>query len=277
MIVARTRSELAAALEPLQHRHFVPTMGALHAGHTALVDAAGPGSVVSIFVNPLQFGAGEDIDRYPRTLDADLALLERHGAAVVWAPTPADVYPGGRPQVTVQAGPAGAGFEGAARPGHFDGVLTVVAKLFGVVRPDVAYFGQKDAQQLTLVRRMVRDLDLGVRIEEVPTVRDADGLALSSRNAYLSPADRVAALALSRAVRSGSLEGARAVLAGAAGIEVDYLALVDPDTFDPVTAPPGRLVVAARVGSTRLLDNAPVGVSSVHPLVTDLVTDLVTV
>jgi pantoate--beta-alanine ligase len=258
--LVHTRAELARALKPLRHRHFVPTMGALHAGHAALIDAAGPGAVVSVFVNPLQFGAGEDLDRYPRTLDADVALATEHGAAVVWAPAVADVYVGGRPQVTVSAGVIGERFEGASRPGHFDGMLTVVAKLFGVVRPDVAYFGQKDAQQLALVRRMVRDLDLGVRVEEVTTVRDADGLALSSRNRYLSPAERTAALALSQAVGAPSLADARAILRDAPGVQLDYCDLVDPDTFESLTDGPGRIVVAARVGTTRLIDNGPLRV-----------------
>ena len=253
--LVHTRRELAAALERLPRRHFVPTMGALHAGHAALVDAAGPGAVVSVFVNPLQFDEAADLDRYPRTLDADVALAEAHGAAVVWAPAVDDVYVGGRPTVTVKAGPVGAAYEGASRPGHFDGMLTVVAKLFGIVRPDRAYFGQKDAQQLALVRRMVRDLDLGVEVVEVPTVRDADGLALSSRNRFLSPVERRAALALSRAVAASSLDEARAILDGAAEIDVEYVDLVDPDTFEPAEGR-GRLVVAARVGSTRLIDNA---------------------
>ena len=253
--VVRTRVELVDALSTVPTVRLVPTMGALHAGHAALIDAAGPGSVVSVFVNPLQFGAGEDLGRYPRTLEADLALCRAHGAAVVWVPSVADVYAGGEPAVTVRAGAIGARYEGAARPGHFDGVLTVVAKLFGVTGADVAYFGQKDAQQLALVRRMVTDLDLRTRVVEVPTVREPDGLALSSRNAYLTPDERHAALALSRAVRAGSLAEARAVLAAAPGIDVEYCDLVDPATFEPVGEPPGRLVVAARVGTTRLLDN----------------------
>lgn len=257
-VLVRTREELAAALRPLRHRHFVPTMGALHAGHAALLDAAGPGAVVSVFVNPLQFGEAADLARYPRTLAADLALCTSRDVAVVWAPSVADIYAGGQPSVTVSAGPLGAAYEGASRPGHFDGMLTVVAKLFGVVRPEAAWFGQKDAQQLALVRRMVGDLDLGVDIREVPTVREPDGLALSSRNVHLSPAERSAALALSRAVRSGSLALARAELATAAGIDLDYVDLVDPATFTPSET--GRLIVAARVGSTRLIDNAVITV-----------------
>ncbi|HEX7355555.1 MAG TPA: pantoate--beta-alanine ligase [Mycobacteriales bacterium] len=254
-VVVHTRAELAQALRDLADVRLVPTMGALHAGHAALIDAAGPGAVVSVFVNPLQFGAGEDYGRYPRTLETDVALCEAHDVAVVWAPSVRDMYVGGQPAVTVRAGELGARLEGAARPGHFDGVLTVVAKLFGATRADVAYFGQKDAQQLALVRRMVTDLDLPTRVVEVPTVREPDGLALSSRNRYLSAAERTAALALSRAVRAGSLDAARAALADAAGLDVDYCELVDSDTFAPRSAPPGRLVVAARVGTTRLLDN----------------------
>ncbi len=254
-VLVHTREELAAALRALPRRRFVATMGALHDGHAALVDAAGPGAIVSVFVNPLQFGAGEDLDRYPRTLAADVELCAAHGAAVVWAPSVEDVYVGGPPAVTVHAGELGTRYEGASRPGHFDGMLTVVAKLFGIVRPDEAYFGQKDAQQLALVQRMVRDLDLGVRIHEVTTVREADGLAMSSRNRYLTAGERTAALALSRAVLSGSLSAARSVLADAPGVELDYLDLVDPETFLPSET--GRLVVAARVGRTRLIDNAP--------------------
>lgn len=254
-LVVRTRAELTRALGDLPDVRLVPTMGALHAGHAALIDAAGPGAVVSVFVNPLQFGAGEDLDRYPRTLDADVEVCRAHGAAVVWVPSVEDMYVSGCPAVTVSAGALGARYEGAARPGHFDGMLTVVAKLFGATRADVAYFGQKDAQQLALVRRMVSDLDLTTRIEEVVTVREPDGLALSSRNRYLSPDERTAALVLSRAVRAGSIEAARAVLADAAGVDVDYCDLVDPDTFEPAAGPRGRIVVAAHVGSTRLLDN----------------------
>lgn len=257
-VLVRTRAELAAALRPLRRRHLVPTMGALHAGHAALIDAAGPHAVVSVFVNPLQFGEAADLARYPRTLAADLDLCASHDVAVLWAPSVDDVYGAGAPSVTVSAGPLGAAYEGASRPGHFDGMLTVVAKLFGVVRPDAAWFGQKDAQQLALVRRMVTDLDLGVAVHEVPTVRDPDGLALSSRNVHLSAAERTAALALSRAVHAGSLEGARAELAGERGIDLDYVDLVDAVDFTPSET--GRLIVAARVGNTRLIDNAVVSV-----------------
>jgi pantoate--beta-alanine ligase len=259
LVVARTRAELASALSVLPApRRLVPTMGALHAGHAQLLRAAGPGAVLSVFVNPLQFGAGEDLDRYPRTFDADLALAASQGVAVVFAPGVDDVYPDGSPEVTVQAGPLGSVYEGASRPGHFDGVLTVVAKLFGLVRPDVAYFGQKDAQQLALVRRMVRDLDVPVRIAEVPTVREADGVALSSRNAYLSDDERDAARAIPRALETGSLAQARAVLAAEPRLRVDYCDLVGTETFAPVARPPGRLVVAAYAGTTRLIDNTEI-------------------
>jgi pantoate--beta-alanine ligase len=255
----------------------VPTMGALHDGHRALLRAAreqaGPeGSViVSIFVNPLQFRPGEDLDRYPRTLDADLAMCASEGVRAVFVPAVADMYPGGQPEVTVNPGPAGRVFEGEFRPGFFDGVLTVVLKLFHLIRPDIAVFGEKDAQQLMLVRRMVSDTDLGIAIASVPTVRDADGLATSSRNRYLSEADRAAALAISASLRAGqarAAEGAPAVqaaaeqvLRGEAALAVDYLAVVDPRTFGPV--PPqatgaALIVAAAKVGATRLIDNMPV-------------------
>jgi pantoate--beta-alanine ligase len=286
--LARTRGELAAARAGLPAPVvLVPTMGALHAGHRVLLRAARalaggearlPGSVVvSIFVNPLQFGPGEDLDRYPRTLDDDLAMCASEGAGLVFAPSAAEMYPGGEPGITVDPGPAGRVLEGEFRPGFFDGVLTVVLKLLNLTRPDVAVFGQKDAQQLALVRRMVRDLDLGVVIESVPTVRDADGLAVSSRNAYLSADSRAKALTLSRALRAGSAraaEGAAAVLSAAGevlaaepALVVDYLALVDPATFTPVQ--PGRtgpatLAVAATVGGTRLIDNVPVVLGGGH-------------
>ena len=285
-VLARTRDELAVARAGLPAPVvLVPTMGALHAGHRALLRAArelagAAGSVpagsvvVSIFVNPLQFGPGEDLERYPRTLDADLAMCAEEGARLVFAPSAAEMYPAGRPQVTVDPGPGGQVLEGKFRPGFFDGVLTVVLKLFSLARPDVAVFGQKDAQQLVLIRRMVSDLDLGVVIESVPTVREPDGLAISSRNAYLSAGDRTNALALSRALRAGSAraaDGARPVLAAAGevlaaspALAVDYLELVDPATLAPVQAGragPAVLVVAATVGGTRLIDNVPVALA----------------
>ena len=269
-------SELAATAAGDRTRGVVMTMGALHDGHAALIRAArervGPGGevVVTVFVNPLQFGAGEDLDRYPRTLDADVALAEASGADIVFAPSVAEVYPGGDPQVRISAGPMGTRYEGAFRPGHFDGVLTVVAKLLHLTRPDVAFYGEKDAQQLALIRRMAADLNFGVEIVGVPTVREPDGLALSSRNRYLSAAERDTALALSRALFAGrdARDGgpdavraaARAVLAEADGVEVDYLALVDPADFTeaaPGHTGPAVLAVAARVGTTRLIDNVP--------------------
>ncbi|MFJ3667530.1 pantoate--beta-alanine ligase [Streptomyces sp. NPDC090106] len=203
-----TAAELHARV-PDGRRAVVMTMGALHEGHATLIRAArelaGPGGevVVTVFVNPLQFGAGEDLDRYPRTLDADLKIAEQAGADVVFAPSADEVYPGGEPQVRITAGPMGEVLEGASRPGHFDGVLTVVAKLLHLTRPDAALFGQKDAQQLALIRRMVRDLNFGMEIIAVPTVREEDGLALSSRNRYLSPKERTTALALSQALFAG--------------------------------------------------------------------------
>ncbi|MEU3339245.1 pantoate--beta-alanine ligase [Streptomyces sp. NPDC006668] len=319
-------------------RVVVMTMGALHEGHATLIrtarEIAGTDGevVVTVFVNPLQFGKGEDLDRYPRTLDADVKLAGQSGADVVFAPAVDEVYPGGEPQVRISAGPMGERLEGASRPGHFDGMLTVVAKLLHLTRPDVALYGQKDAQQLALIRRMVRDLNFGVEIVGVPTVREEDGLALSSRNRYLSPAERRTALALSRALFAGrdrhaaqealrararevpatharaealsaigesraaadahavakSLPSsataagadaargtsygapsavraaARLVLDDAARLspplEVDYLALVDPADFteigDDFTGE-AVLAVAARVGTTRLIDNIP--------------------
>jgi pantoate--beta-alanine ligase len=249
----------------------VPTMGALHEGHRTLVRAAKElaGSVVvSVFVNPTQFGPGEDFDRYPRTWDADLAALAEEGADVVFHPPVDEVYPPGSVGVTVQPGPLGGVLEGAVRPGHFAGVLTVVAKLFGLVRPDVALFGEKDYQQLTLIRAMARELALGLDVVGVPTVREDDGMALSSRNRYLTPDQRATAAALSRALRAGAGAGpggadavvtaARDVLATAPELVLDYLELTDPDLGPAPAVGPGRLLVAARAGSTRLIDNVPV-------------------
>ncbi len=206
--VLRTADELHARVRT-GRRAVVMTMGALHEGHATLIRTArgiaGDGEVVvTVFVNPLQFGAGEDLDRYPRTLDADVKIAELAGADVVFAPSVDEVYPGGEPQVRISAGPMGERLEGSTRPGHFDGMLTVVAKLLHLTRPDVALYGQKDAQQLALIRRMVRDLNFGMEIVGVPTVREADGLALSSRNRYLSATERRTALALSQALFAGS-------------------------------------------------------------------------
>ena len=270
--LATTQAALAAARALMRGPVVLaPTMGALHDGHAQLLRAArtlaGPrGSViVSIFVNPLQFGPAEDLDRYPRPLDEDLAVCARAGADLVFAPSAAQMYPAGRPEVTVDPGPAGQRFEGEFRPGFFGGVLTVVLKLLHLTRPAVAVFGQKDAQQLTLVRRMVTDLNLDVVIEPVPTVRDNDGLATSSRNRYLSAADRAVALALPRALLAGqgvAARGADAVLAVAGDVlraepalAVDYVALVDPGTFGPAGPGPALLIAAARAGATRLIDN----------------------
>ena len=270
--LATTRADLAAARALMPGPVVLaPTMGALHDGHARLLGAArtlaGPrGSmIVSIFVNPLQFGPNEDLDRYPRTLDADLAMCARAGADLVFAPAAAEIYPGGPPEVTVDPGPAGQRFEGEFRPGFFGGVLTVVLKLLHLTRPAVAVFGQKDAQQLALVRRMVTDLNLDVVIEPVPTVRDADGLATSSRNRYLSAADRAVALALPRALRAGLpaagggadavLAATRAVLRAQPVLAVDYAALVDPGTFGLAGTGSALLVAAARAGTTRLIDN----------------------
>jgi pantoate--beta-alanine ligase len=278
-VLVRTRAELAAARDGLPGPvAVVMTMGALHAGHAALVREAkqrAASVVVTIFLNPLQFGPGADLARYPRTLDTDLRLLGEHRADLVFAPTPDVVYPDGDPGVRVSAGALGTVLEGEARPGHFDGVLTVVAKLLHLVRPDLAHFGQKDAQQLLLVRRMVRDLDFGVEVVAVPTVREPDGLAMSSRNAHLSPFDREVALVLSAALAAGAAgaaEGASAVrraardvLAAEPAARVDYLALVDPEQLTDVPEHhrgPALLAVAARVGATRLIDNVLVDVGS---------------
>jgi pantoate--beta-alanine ligase len=249
----------------------VPTMGALHEGHRTLVRVArqrAASVVVSVFVNPTQFGPGEDFDRYPRTWDADLAALGEEGADLVFHPDVEDVYPPGSVGVTVDPGPLGGVLEGAIRPGHFAGVLTVVAKLFGLVRPDLALFGEKDYQQLTLIRAMARELALGVEVVGVPTVREDDGLALSSRNRYLDPQQRARAVALSSALRAGAdagprgadavLAAARAVLAAEPTLVQDYLELTDVDLGPAPSAGPARLLVAARAGTTRLLDNIAV-------------------
>jgi pantoate--beta-alanine ligase len=272
VILARSRAELAAALAALPRPlGYVPTMGALHAGHTALLDAARDACasvLVSIFVNPMQFGANEDLSTYPRTLQADLDLCRAHGADVVWAPAFEDVYPAGPAQVSVLPGALGSLLEGAGRPTHFEGVLTVVAKYFSLLRPDVAFFGEKDYQQLTLIRRMTLDLELGVEVVGVATVREADGLALSSRNLYLSTEQRQQALVLSRALRAAQAAGergpqvaeaaARAVLTEEPNIELSYLEVRGTDLGSAPAHGPARMLVAARVGSTRLIDNMAV-------------------
>jgi len=278
--LVRTRAELAAVRAALPGPVvLVPTMGALHQGHRALLrrarELATPAGtvVVSVFVNPLQFGPAEDFGTYPRTLERDLAVCGEEGAAVVFAPDSAQMYPE-PPLIRVDPGPVGQLLEGSSRPGFFGGVLTVVLKLFQLVRPDVAVFGQKDAQQLALVRRMAADLDLGVEIAAAPIVRDPDGLAVSSRNAYLSADERSTALALRRALAAGAaaspagpaavLAAARAVLdeagRGQPPLALDYLALVDPVRFTQASQGhrgPALLLVAARSGTTRLIDNMP--------------------
>lgn len=262
----------------------VPTMGALHAGHAQLARTAVEHNdvvVASIFVNPLQFGEAADLDRYPRTLDADLALLEAEGVDLVFAPSVEEVYPDGLPLVRVTSGPLGEKWEGASRPGHFDGALTVVAKLLHYGLPGRgeagyrAYFGQKDAQQLTLVRRMVADLNFPVEIVAVPTVRDSDGLALSSRNRFLSDAEREAALVLSRALRliedranarqPLDLDSAVALVESQPLVGLDYFDVVDPRTLEPLAENckdtpfrgTGLALIAAKVGPVRLIDNVP--------------------
>ena len=272
MKVVRSRAEFAGVRGELADPvSLVPTMGALHAGHIALIEQArawAESVIVTIFVNPLQFGPTEDLAVYPRTLSADLSRCEQAGADVVWAPPVEDIYPGGAAQVRIDPGPLGAELEGRFRPGHFAGVLTVVAKFLGLVRPAMAFFGEKDYQQLALITRMVGDLELGVGIAGVPTVREPDGLALSSRNVFLSAEDRWRALALSRALFAGQaaarggpeavLKAARAVLDAESGVRVDYLELRAADLGPAPSYGTGRLLVAARVGSTRLIDNVAV-------------------
>lgn len=283
-IVARTREELAQARSKAGGTlALVPTMGALHEGHLSLMRQARRSAdavAVSVFVNPLQFGPGEDFDRYPRTFAADLEACASEGVDFVFAPARELMYPD-EPQVTVKSGPMGEVVEGAARPGHFDGMLTVVLKLLNLVRPDVAVFGEKDAQQLAMIRRMVADLNVPVEVVGAPTVREPDGLALSSRNRYLSGPERRTALALSRALRAGAdaaasgpdavLAAARAVLSEAEAADpplaLDYLVLVDPSTFIEITGRhPGRavLAVAGRVGATHLIDNVPLQFGKEH-------------
>jgi pantoate--beta-alanine ligase len=270
-VVLTTINDMRAALAGSNDTVLVPTLGALHAGHLALVQRAkqlGSTVVVSIFVNPLQFGPNEDLDKYPRTLDADLEKLAEFGVDYVFAPTVAEMYPNGAAQTRVTAGRVGELYEGRSRPGHFDGVLTVVAKLLGIVRPAYVMFGQKDAQQVFLVRQMVDDLNIPVQVETVDIVRDDDGLALSSRNRFLDAKETRAARALSLALEaaaSSADQGIDAVVAAAQGtlmgeplVELDYLKIVNPATFLPADDDyrgPALVLVAARVGSTRLIDN----------------------
>ena len=278
MQIVRTVAALRASLAALRADGgavaLVPTMGALHAGHLALVTEAKARAahvVVSIFVNPTQFGPNEDFDAYPRREAADARLIEAAGVAILWAPTVDEMYaPGFATSISVSG--ITAGLDGAARPGHFDGVATVVAKLFAQVRPDYALFGEKDYQQLAVIRRMASDLDTGVEVIGVRTQRDDDGLALSSRNAYLSEDERQAARALPRALGEAAaaiaaggdvaeaLETARQRLAAAGFAPIDYVALCDAATLAPLDRAdrPGRLLAAARIGRTRLIDNLEV-------------------
>jgi pantoate--beta-alanine ligase len=275
--IARTRKDLDALLDrPAGPVGLVPTMGALHAGHASLMRQLRPESttlVASIFVNPLQFGEGEDLDRYPRTFEADLEVCAAEGVDVVFAPEVTTMYADhpAQPQVTVDPGPLGSELEGEFRPTHFRGVLTVVAKLFNLVRPDLAIFGEKDYQQLTLIRRMVTDLSLPIRVVAGQTQREDDGLALSSRNRYLSADERRAATVLSRALQAAQLRAAYGlpparwaamkVLRDEPLLEIDYLALRDAELGElpdyPEDAVDGRILVAGRFGSTRLIDNMP--------------------
>jgi pantoate--beta-alanine ligase len=274
--IADVRGAVAAARGRGAAIGFVPTMGFLHDGHLHLVDEAKRRCgfvVVSVFVNPLQFGAGEDLARYPRDEPGDAAKASARGVDLLFRPDPDVMYPAGASTTVVPAG-LDRRWEGAARPGHFAGVLTVVAKLFNIVQPDVAVFGQKDVQQATIVRAMVRDLDFPVAVVVAPTVREPDGVAMSSRNSYLAPEDRARARVLSRALRAVAAAYAggvrtgreldavgRGVLEGEPDVEVAYLAVVDPHTLEPVdeAGPESVAMVAARVGNTRLIDNVVLG------------------
>jgi pantoate--beta-alanine ligase len=256
------------------------TMGALHDGHAALLRAARETTdhvLATIFVNPLQFGPNEDFGRYPRTLDSDLEILRAYGTDAVFVPPVSEIYPEREPQVRVAPGPLASTLEGAHRPGHFDGVLTVVLKLLNLTGATVAFFGEKDYQQLTLIRAMVAELNVPTTIVAVPTVREADGLALSSRNRYLSDVDRAAAASLSRALRAGVaaadhghdavLAAARAVLAGEERVAVDYLELTSPQLGPAPVHGRARLLVAAKLGATRLIDNTALTVRAPDPVV----------
>jgi pantoate--beta-alanine ligase len=272
----RDVSDVTRALRQTGRRvMLVPTMGALHDGHLTLIRAAkrvqGAVVVVSIFVNPLQFGANEDLDKYPKTLDDDLALLREEGVEVAFTPTAAQMYPDG-PRTSVQPGALGAELEGAARPTHFAGVLTVVLKLLQIVRPDRAFFGEKDYQQLVMIREMVADLNVDAAIVGVPIVREPDGLAMSSRNRYLSDVEREQAGALSAALLAGmyaasggtpaAVDAARAVLDEVPAIEVDYLEVRDIALGPAPTEGAARMLLAARLGATRLLDNIAIDIGS---------------
>ncbi|HEY8297176.1 MAG TPA: pantoate--beta-alanine ligase [Candidatus Baltobacteraceae bacterium] len=270
MIVAASIEEAREAVRALPRPlGFVPTMGALHEGHRRLVTAARAACAsvaASVFVNPLQFGPGEDFERYPRDLAADRAMLEAAGVAVLFAPAPQTIYPAGF-STSVDVGPMGASFEGKIRPTHFRGVATVVTKLLQIIEPDALYLGQKDAQQTAVLRRVVRDLAIPARVEVVPTVREADGLALSSRNVYLSPQERAAAPSLHAALNAmlaalrGGATPAQARSTGLAALDPlgrpDYLELVDAESFERIDrlGVPAFLIAAAAFGTTRLLDN----------------------
>lgn len=278
MQIIRDLTTLHAALDALRRDGgsvaMVPTMGALHAGHMSLVQEAARRAdhvVASIFVNPTQFGPNEDLSAYPRQEKADAALLDAAGVAILWAPDVAEMYPEGF-ATSIHVAGVSEGLCGAARPGHFDGVATVVAKLFGQIRPDIALFGEKDYQQLAVIRRLVADLNLRVEIAGVPTARAPDGLALSSRNAYLSTEERAAAVALPRALEAAAaamrggqpvaaaLADARAALNAAGFSRIDYVALCDAASLAPLELldRPARLLVAALLGKTRLIDNIAV-------------------
>lgn len=277
MQIVRTSEELAESVARLKREGtlaLVPTMGALHAGHMALIAEAkrrGDKVAASLFVNPAQFAVGEDLDRYPRREEQDARMLEQAGCDLLWVPSVDAIYPEGF-ATTVHVSGVAERWEGEARPGHFDGVATVVAKLLLAVAPDIAVFGEKDFQQLAVIRRMVADLNVPVEIVELPTVREEDGLALSSRNAYLSKDERrravalpLALLAARDAIRGGkavasALREAKQALIDAGFLKIDYLALVDAQTLEPVEEGPEemRLIAAATIGTTRLIDNIPV-------------------
>jgi pantoate--beta-alanine ligase len=281
--VITTVAELTTVRRSSGERAVVMTMGALHDGHAELVRqarlrvGAGGAVIVTVFVNPTQFGAGEDFAKYPRTLDADVEIAGDAGADIVFAPDAVEVYGDAQgfrdDSVTLDPGPIGEILEGASRPGHFRGVLTVVAKLMGMTRPDVAFFGEKDYQQLVLIRRMAADLSMGVEVVGVPTVREADGFARSSRNRYLSDEERDAAQAIPRALAAvaaaaeagdaaAGVAAGMAVLASTPGVDLDYLVITDPELGAAPERGPGRALIAARVGSTRLIDNRAVMVGA---------------
>lgn len=277
MQIVRSSEDLAPALAELKRNGtlaLVPTMGALHDGHMALIEEARRRAdkvAGTIFVNPMQFGAGEDLDRYPRREAEDARMLEEAGCDLVWLPSVSDIYPEGF-STKVSVSGVSERWEGEARRGHFDGVATVVAKLLLSVRPDIALFGEKDFQQLAVIRRMVRDLAIPLEVVGVPTVREADGLALSSRNAYLSADERSRAVALPNALKAArdairggtpvsiALQQAKQALVDAGFLRIDYVALVDAATLDPLEEPRGemRLIAAAVIGTTRLIDNLAV-------------------